>query len=533
MKKNPHISGIHHITAIASSAADNLAFYEQVLGLRLVKRTVNFDDPYTYHFYYGDGQGSPGTILTFFPWENLPKGRPGAGMVTSMAFAVARSSMDYWQERMSAFGLESVNEERFGDPVIRFTDPHGLPLELIGMNDAPAIAHWTSGPVDHAHGLRGFHSATATVNELEGTEHMLTNDMGMTLIAREQNRLRYETASSGPGRWLDVVHDPEAPKGRPGGGTVHHIAFRAKDDEEQLQWQNLLRRRGLAVTAVRDRNYFRSIYYQTPAGILFEIATDPPGFTKDEPVERLGTTLKIPSQYETLRDAINGKLPALREKTYHHLYEPPAIPVDQGDTLVTLHGTGGNEGDLLHLAKAADNTMAVISPRGNVRENGMPRFFKRLANNVLDENDVKRRVQELSGFLTDAALRYGRDPQHLIALGYSNGANIAAAVMMLRPEIFSSAILLRPMLPLSDAELPDLSGKPILVLRGARDTAIPSASTDKLISRLESCGAEVTTRIMDAGHEITPGDLEEISRWLEQHGSRSIKSDNPQIRETA
>ena len=167
MSVNPNIAGIHHITAIASSAANNLAFYENILGLRLVKKTVNFDDPYTYHLYYGDAQGSPGTILTFFPWENLAQGTPGAGMVTAIAFAIPRPSMAFWTQRINAAGIATQSEERFGDPVMQFPDPCGLPIELIGIPDPPAIGHGDHSAIPANHIIRGFHSATATLNKLE------------------------------------------------------------------------------------------------------------------------------------------------------------------------------------------------------------------------------------------------------------------------------------------------------------------------------------------------------------------------------
>lgn len=534
MNTDLSLSGIHHITAVASSAADNLVFYEQVLGLRLVKRTVNFDDPYTYHFYYGDGQGSPGTIITFFPWEHLPQGRPGAGMVTAIAFGTARSSMAYWQERLASFGLDASTDERFGDPVIRFTDPSGLPLELIGIDEVPTVVHWSSGPIDPAHALTGFHSATATVNALEETHRLLVDDMGLTYLSREGNRMRFKMTSAGPGSWFDVVYDPEAPRGRPGVGTVHHIAFRSQDDEDQLRWQTHLRSRRLGVTAVRDRNYFRSIYYQTPGGVLFEIATDPPGFTVDEPIHRLGSALKLPAQYEPDRVAISQKLPLLREETFRHLYEPPTIQADIGRTLVPLHGTGGSERDLIPMARdLGQSAMAIISPRGQVLESGMPRFFRRLANNLLDEADVRYRAQEIAGFLTDAALRYGRNPNKLTALGYSNGANMAAAVMLLRPEVFASAVLLRPMAPLSDAGIPNLRGKAILMLTGANDNVIPAASTAELVRMFERSCADLTHRVMDAGHEITPSDMEEIGRWLDQHCNVSHTANNALEKKTA
>jgi glyoxalase family protein len=307
------ITGIHHITAISSTAAENLDFYERVLGLRLVKQTVNFDDPYTYHLYYGDGDGAPGTILTFFPWERMPRGRPAAGMIVATAFAVPRTVLSCWVERLTTFGATPQTESRFGETVLRFSDPHGLPLELIGTDALPAASHWEESPVDRAHAILGFHAATALVNHLDSTRTLLTGSMGMTLAGRENNRYRFKMSGTDcRGKFLDVVVDPGAPEGRQGSGTVHHIAFRAKTDTEQLLWQAALRREGYSVTEVRDRSYFKSIYFREPGGILFEIATNAPGFAVDEPVEHLGQSLRLPAQYERLRARIEAGLPPLK-----------------------------------------------------------------------------------------------------------------------------------------------------------------------------------------------------------------------------
>ncbi|MFZ1984455.1 MAG: VOC family protein [Desulfatitalea sp.] len=313
MNPTPHISGIHHITAISASAAENLAFYENTLGLRLVKQTVNFDDPYTYHLYYGDARGAPGTILTFFPWENLPQGRPGAGMVTAIAFGVPRAALDFWQQRLGSMACETQTEERFGDPVLRFADPHGLPLELIGLSEPPATTHWHAGPIAAAHAITGFHSATATLHHLPENKTLLTALMGMTLSGQAHNRYRFATADpTAPGHFWDIVIDPQAPLGQQGGGTVHHIAFRTESEATQLLWQSHLRKAGLSVTDVRDRNYFRSIYFHAPQRVLFEIATNPPGFSVDEEAEVLGASLKLPRAYEHMRPEIEKHLRPLR-----------------------------------------------------------------------------------------------------------------------------------------------------------------------------------------------------------------------------
>lgn len=515
MTTESNITGIHHITAIASSARDNLKFYENTLGLRLVKQTVNFDDPYTYHLYYGDNQGSPGTILTFFPWENLPQGKIGTGMVTSINFTVPRPSIEFWTERLKNRHIPIKTAERFGEPVIQFADPHGLPVELTGLAAPLATEYWENGPVSETHAVRGFHSATATLTSLDESKALLVDTMGMRLHGQERNRFRFRmNRPSSPGNYYDIVIEPDLPPGRPGTGTVHHIAFRTRNEEAEIGWQSTLRDSGRSVTDIRDRKYFRSIYFHAPENVLFEIATDPPGFTVDESVDELGSSLKLPDQHETMRAEIEQRLPFLRSPIYRHEFKPSRTADDDGQTLVALHGTGGNEHDLLQVASAVNHTSAILSPRGSVLENGMPRFFKRLANNVFDEADVIQRANELSDFLVSAAREYGRNPACMTAIGYSNGANIAAAVMLLRPEVFSKAILVRPMLPLQNIERPDLNGTKVLILKGAHDAVIPADSTDHLVEVLSAAGAEVTTQEINGGHEITEMDLEVMSQWL-------------------
>jgi glyoxalase family protein len=320
MNTHPRLNGIHHITAIASSAADNFLFYQEVLGLRLVKRTVNFDDPYTYHLYYGDALGTPGTIITFFPWEKMPPGQTGAGMIKSIGFAVPRHSLDYWFDRLERYA--PARETRFGDPVVRFRDPHGLELELIGVGSVPAVQPWTTRAIPREHAIQGFHSATESASVMDPIKWLLTDIMGMVSIDYQNGRHRFKMGGEGlPGVYYDVLIDASAPAGRMGAGTVHHVAFRAASDAEQLQWQARLRENGQEVTAVRDRNYFKSIYFNTPGGLLFEIATDSPGFAIDETAEELGAKLSLPSQYEPLRVDIEAHLPPLQDTLVEKIYE--------------------------------------------------------------------------------------------------------------------------------------------------------------------------------------------------------------------
>jgi glyoxalase family protein len=313
MNNNTRISGIHHITAIASSASENVAFYEDILGLRLVKKTVNFDDPYTYHLYYGDQKGSPGTIITFFPWENLPRGKAGAGMVTAIAFAIPSGSVNYWRKRFNDHGIETAESKRFGDAVIQFEDPHGLVLELVEIQKTPEASKLTDASITPSHQILGIHSATALQHAVDEIQDLLVNRMGMELHDIEEDRYRFKMNNDDSfGHFYDVVIDPQVEIGRQGGGTVHHIAFRTPTDEEQKYWQKFLMESGYAVTPIRDRKYFKSIYFHEPGGVLFEIATDPPGFTVDEPYERLGRDLKLPDQYESMRSEIESRLPGLK-----------------------------------------------------------------------------------------------------------------------------------------------------------------------------------------------------------------------------
>ncbi|MBI5582050.1 MAG: VOC family protein [Deltaproteobacteria bacterium] len=518
------ISAIHHITAIAASAAENLEFYEQVLGLRLVKQTVNFDDPYTYHLYYGDGAGFPGTIMTFFSWEGAPSGSPGSGMIDAISFSAPIQSMWYWYERLAGKGIEVQRDLRFDEPVLRFKDPHRLSLELIGVSSIPSSHPWQESSVEASHGLLGFHSATALLNSLEDTQVLLAGIMGMQLHGNERNRYRFKMRESqSPGHFFDVLVDPRADRGRLGAGTVHHIAFRSKTDEEQLNWRKRLIQEKFQVTEIIDRKYFRSIYFREPGGVLFEIATDPPGFTVDEPLEKLGGSLKLPSQYEPIRSKIVKVLPPLRAPEFQHEFWRPEKTLDDGQTIVPLHGTGGNEKDLVGVSRRISASSAIISPRGKVIENGQARFFRRLAEGVFDERDVVRRAHELADFLAGATSRYGRCQEKLVALGYSNGANIAAAILLLRAEVFSKAVLLRPMMPLLHPPETDLSGKRILILDGRYDTVIPKESTDKLRLSLEKAGATVESVSIDTGHEITTNDIALASEWLSKDSELRLK----------
>jgi glyoxalase family protein len=307
------VLGIHHITAITDDPQRNVDFYVGILGLRFVKKTVNFDAPDTYHLYYGDDVGRPGTILTFFSWPGYPKGRRGVGQATAISFAVPESSLGYWQERFSAHDIHfEAPISRFDEQVLSFSDPDGLALELVARSDHEQGSVWTQGPVPVEYAIHGFHSVTLSVAKSEGTEAMLTQALGFQQLAQADKRTRYALSNRGMGTIVDVLHLPEERRGMESIGTVHHVAWRTADDEHQLEWQRKLLDLGAHVTPVQDRMYFHSIYFREPSGILFEIATDQPGFPVDEAVEELGTHLKLPSWLESQRSKIEHSLPLVR-----------------------------------------------------------------------------------------------------------------------------------------------------------------------------------------------------------------------------
>jgi glyoxalase family protein len=308
----PTIPGIHHITAIAGDPQRNLDFYTTILGLRLIKLTVNFDDPGTYHFYFGNEDGTPGSILTFFPWPHAPRGTVGSGQVTATTFAVPLGSGPYWRSRLSTHGRAVTDAgERFGEAILAFNDPDGLPIELVATRHANPVLAWKDTPVERAHAICGFHSATLSEEGYEQTARLLTDTMGFSLVGNEGSRFRYQAGDGGAGAIVDLLCTPDRRSGRLGTGTVHHIAWRTPDDAQQLQWRAELARLGYNVTPVIDRNYFHSIYYREPGGVLFEIATDPPGFAVDESKEHLGERLVLPHQYESQRSSLERILPPL------------------------------------------------------------------------------------------------------------------------------------------------------------------------------------------------------------------------------
>ncbi|HEY7202098.1 MAG TPA: ring-cleaving dioxygenase [Candidatus Dormibacteraeota bacterium] len=302
------LPGIHHVTAITGDAQTNVDFYVGLLGLRLVKRTVNFDDPGSYHLYYGDELGRPGSAMTFFVWPGAYRGRQGPGQVGATAFSVPSGSLDWWGQRLEdADVVVEPVEDRLGDEVMGFDDPEGMRLELVAADQPDPREPWRDGLVPAQRAIRGFHSVTLSLAGYEETARMLTGTLGFQPVAAGGPRARYTTGE--PGGVVDLLAQPDAPAGLTAAGTVHHVAWRTPDDPSQLAWRERVVAAGYDVTPVLDRQYFHSIYFREPGGVLFEIATDVPGFTVDEPAERLGEELRLPARLEPLRAELALRLP--------------------------------------------------------------------------------------------------------------------------------------------------------------------------------------------------------------------------------
>ena len=314
---NLSINGLHHVTAIASDPQRNLDFYVGLLGLRFVKRTVNFDDPGTYHFYFGDARGTPGTILTFFSWPGARRGIRGTGQIEATAFAIPPGSVEYWLDRFKEHHVPAERTSaRFGEEVIRFADPDGLLIELSASISIAGVEPWSDSTVPVEHSLRGFHSVSAALEGYEHTAKLLTDVFGYRLVEQSGNRFRFAASGErGIGRIIDLLCVPDGSAGRVAAGSVHHIAFRAHDDEEQRNWRHHLIELGYNVTPVIDRTYFHSIYFRELGGVLFEIATDSPGFASDESLKELGNNLQLPPWLEPTRSQIEEILPPIKIPT--------------------------------------------------------------------------------------------------------------------------------------------------------------------------------------------------------------------------
>jgi predicted esterase/catechol 2,3-dioxygenase-like lactoylglutathione lyase family enzyme len=542
------VLGIHHVTAVCGDPQRNLDFYAGLLGLRFVKRTVNFDDPETYHFYYGDDEGRPGSILTFFPWPGARRGRAGVGQVAVTSFAAAPGAVGFWIERLLHHGVRFQGPNRravagagsAGEQVIAFQDHDGLLLEIVATSAAGERAGWGEAPgIPPEHALRGFHSVTLWEEHGDATQALLVDTLGFREVGEAGEARRFGAGDGGPGTFVNVRAVGGFLRGVGGVGTVHHVAWRMVDDPAQLELRARVAAAGLDPTPVIDRQYFHSVYFREPGGVLFELATDPPGFAIDEPKERLGQRLMLPPQYEPHRPQLEAALPPIHLPVpaaeadrlsahggpedvggdvlgFVHRYLSPAAGAELAGstTLLLLHGTGGTEDDLVPLGRALLPGAGLLSPRGKVLERGMPRFFRRLAEGVFDQEDLARRTEELGAFVEAAAATYGLRRDGIVAVGFSNGANIAASLLLRRPGLLRGAVLLSPMVPFEPHTTIDLTGTAVFLGAGRNDPIVPAKETERLAELLVGAGAEVTVHWSPGGHAVSDGEIAAAREWL-------------------
>jgi predicted esterase/catechol 2,3-dioxygenase-like lactoylglutathione lyase family enzyme len=540
------IHGIHHVSAIASDPQRNLDFYSGLLGLRLVKRTVNFDDPQSYHLYYGDEVGTPGGIMTFFPWPGARRGRQGTGQVAVVSFAILPGAVGFWVERLLRHGVHYAGPTKrapsgaSSEQVIAFKDHDGLMIELVASEEAEVRPAWDGAPgIARENAIHGFHHVTLWVEQGDPSERVLVDTLGFRSVHEENGTRRYAAGDGGPGALVDIRDVGGFPRGTGGAGTVHHVAWNVDDDAAELAIRERIVAAGMRPTPVIDRMYFRSVYFREPGGVLYELATADPGFAIDEPVEHLGEHLMLPPQYEAQRAEIEAILPRIHLSVpsaatsiftesngpedvsgdaldFVHRYIPPSRSgeIAGNTTLLLLHGTGGDENDLIPLGRALLPGAAMLSPRGKISEQGAARFFRRIAAGVFDQEDLKLRTEELADFVEAAERSYDLDPHGMVAVGFSNGANIASSILLGRPGVLRGAVLLSPMVPFEPESLPQLGGTSVFIGAGRGDPMVNPDEVERLAGMLREAGADVTVHWHPGGHTVTGDELEAARDWI-------------------
>jgi len=423
--------------------------------------------------------------------------------------------------------------------VLAFRDHDGAMYELVGHPGAEARPAWTHAPgVPPEHAIHGFHSVTLWVEQGDQTERVLVDVLGFRAVSEHETTRRFAVGDGGPSRIVDVRSVGGFMRGAKGAGIVHHVAFQVADDPTELALRERVIEAGLHPTEVKDRNYFHSVYFREPGGVLYELATTQPGFTVDEPVERLGERLMLPPQFEPQRPQIESVLPPIHLPAptsasdfftmtgpedvsgdalgFVHRHHAPTTHAERAarTTLLLLHGTGGDEDDLIPLGHSLLPGARILSPRGKVLEGGAPRFFRRIAPGVFDLEDLARQTDALASFVDAAATIYGFDRDRIIAVGFSNGANIAASLLLRRGAHLRGAVLLSPMLPFEPTTLPNLAGVSVFIGAGERDPMASREMVERLESALRTAGATVTMHWTPGGHAITKEELAAAQEWM-------------------
>lgn len=508
--KGVSANGIHHVTLITRRVQANVNFYVGFLGLRLVKRTGGYEDATQLHLFYGDRLGSPGSLVTFLVWEDGAPGRVGNGQVSEIAFAVPQPAIGEWMTRALKHGVPVEGPFReFGESVLRLKDPDGIIVKLVGA-DLPATHPWG----DEAADIQRLRAVTILTEVPEETAAFVTR-FGYRPGPRAGAVLRMLSGTDA----VDIRDASGYVPGTLGTGTADHVSFRAADVEAVRAMEAELSRQNSSPTSFHDRKYFTSLYVREPGGTLFELATDGPGFEIDEEGDRLGETLFVPPRDGARAEALRVMLPQFampgeeriprRDLPFVHRFFVPDDP--DGSKLVLLHGTGGNEADLMPLAHAIAPRATLLGVRGRAHEEGVARWFRRLSMTSFDQADIRSETKAFAAFVEGAVSGYGLDPSRMTFLGFSNGANFLAAVMGLHPGTIRRAILLRPMPVLETLPEAGLTGTKVLMVSGADDPF--GRGAPKLETWFRERGAGLEAHTIDAGHGLAPDDTTLARKW--------------------
>lgn len=493
-------SGIHHVTGITANVQANVDFYAGFLGLRLVKQTGGFEDAEQLHLIYGDDLGRPGSLLTFLVWEAAGRGRTGLGQVSEVSLAIPAGAIGDWLTRAMTARVPVEGPAReFGEPVLRLKDPDGMIVKLVGVEDADGTAR-----------IRGV---TLLTDKPEETAAFIGR-FGYAPLA-------VEGAVQRLGSDRDIV-DVRAVSGFvpsiPGAGVADHVAFRAVDVTAVRTMRIWLKDHG--PTSVHDRKYFLSLYAREPGGALIEYATDLPGMTVDEAPDDLGKTLFLPPDAADRAEDLLAKLPQfalpgeerfpMRDLPFIHRFHHPEAP--DGTTIVLLHGTGGNEADLMPFARRLAPNATLLGVRGRSTEEGINRWFRRFDAVTYDQDDIRTEAEAFVAFMAETSRSYGLDPAKISFLGYSNGANLLGAILQLHPGVIRQAVLLRAVQALDPAVVAANGQARVLMLNGAHDMFGRMAPA--LEQALRAGGVDLTSQTLKAGHELSPEDLAAVKNWL-------------------
>ena len=514
-------SGIHHITAITRKIQANVDFYAGFLGLKLVKRTAGYEDADQLHLFYGDAAASPGSLVTFLAWEDGSPGRVGLGQPSEIAFAIRPEAIGFWLTRALTHNIALTGPaQEFGEPVLRLKDPDGIIVKLVGEAGVDGPAPHVTKEIAAADAIQRIRGATILSEKPAATAAFIAGHFGFRTVAEANGILRL---ASGAGDVIDIRNASGFWTAAPGTGTIDHVALRAPDRPAVEAAAARLAREGAGDTNMHDRTYFYSLYVREPGGSLVEYATDGPGMTVDEPLETLGTRLFVPKHFRADPEDVRARLPQFslpgeerkseRDLPFIHRVHRPQTP--DGTVVVLLHGTGGNETSLLPFGARLAPNAVLLSSRGRSSDEGYPRFFRRLTAVTFDQKDIVGEAAAFAAFMEGANAAYGLDPEKTLFVGYSNGANMIGAVMLLHPGIVRNAVLLRGMNVLESmpaAGAPDKAN--VLMLSGEADPYGRFAGD--LERLLAARGASVEHRLLPAGHDIGPADLELAKAYKER-----------------